>query len=708
MNHAPDPRQINSNESETLSPSGPLLRISVIGGAHFAYDGREIDLRNRKARAIFGYLALTAAGDEPREKLAGLFWSEFSENKARATLRQAIHEFREALHHVGCSAVMSGRVTVGLRPGSYAVDLDEILAVVAGREAPEALLHQERLAETLLAGYDDLDPAFHVWLMARRQGLHDRLIRGLEEGYRDQALDRRRRRQLAQATLLLDPTHEEACRIVMRCAAEAGETSLAIRAYDELYRLLDEDYDMEPSAATQEVIAEVKQGKYDVAPAEVPEAPGLSYAAEMRQALVPPRRSAPVLEPRPMPPKPALFVDPFSMSGIGPDSLHLVEGFRIELIACLTRFREWYVAGGASAVDDDNGARVSDRYGLTTTAYQAGTAINVVMVLQERPSGMAIWGERFELRLDQWFEVQQRIVRRVAATLNVQLSTERLVRMSHVQNVSTGSFDTWLRGQWVMHHFNAGEWNRAVEMFAQGIEQAPSFSPFYSGLTQMNNLVHFLQPGMFREPGELTRTLQLAQKAVALDPLDSRAELCLGWALAMNRRYSLAKIHMDLACELNTNDPHTSMSTAMFHAFCGDAIRAGELSSQAMEMALVPTPGHWIYEASIRYLRGDDEGTIAAADRAENFSLTVRAWRAASLANLGRTVEARRDVERFLEGIRANWINDEPATDHMIARWFLQLYPISRSDIWARLRDGLALLELPVESLFHTGAPDTR
>ena len=55
----------------------------------------------------------------------------------------------------GCTAVMSRtRMTVGLRPGSFAVDLDEILAAVAAREAPEALLHQERLAETLLAGYE--------------------------------------------------------------------------------------------------------------------------------------------------------------------------------------------------------------------------------------------------------------------------------------------------------------------------------------------------------------------------------------------------------------------------------------------------------------------------------------------------------------------------------------------------------------------------
>ena len=231
-----------------------------------------------------------------------------------------------------------------MRPGSFTVDLDEILAAVAAREAPEALLHQERLAETLLAGFDDLDPSFHVWLMARRQALHDRLIRGLEEGYRDLALDPRRRRRLAEAALLLDPTHEEACRIVMRCAAEAGETSAAIRAYDELYRLLDEEYDMEPSTATQELIAEVKQGKFDGSGRGAARSrPVLRGRDEAGAGRAPARRAG--AEPPPMPLKPALFIDSFGMSGIGPDSMHLVEGFRIELIACLTRFREWYVAG---------------------------------------------------------------------------------------------------------------------------------------------------------------------------------------------------------------------------------------------------------------------------------------------------------------------------------------------------------------------------
>src|SRR5581483_2196084 len=101
----------------------------------------------------------------------------------------------------------------------------------------------------------------------------------------------------------------------------------------------------------------------------------------------------------------------------------LVEGFRTELIACLARFREWYVTGMAVDQSTDpggGGVPVSSRYGVTATVYKAGSVLNVVMVLQERPSNLAVWGERFELRLDSWFEAQQRIVRRIATTLKVQ------------------------------------------------------------------------------------------------------------------------------------------------------------------------------------------------------------------------------------------------------------------------------------------------
>ena len=695
---------IDPGESPEPNNPTPTLLVSVLGGASFLYGDHEIRLRNRKARAILAYLALSESGEEQRERIAGLFWSEASEEKARATLRQAVHEVREAMDAAGCPCLISTRMTVGLCAGSFRVDLRELLDAVAARQAPDALLRQARLAETLLEGFEDLDPAFHGWVTARRQTVHDRLMRGLEDGYRDAALPRRQRRRLAQAALLVDPTHEEACRVVMRCAAEDGEISAALRAYDELYRLLGEEYDQEPSAQTMELVAEVKQGKFDgAAPDNVAPVVEPSYVEEVRQALVEPRRAAAPPEARDIPSKPALLVDTFAMSGVPADRAHLVEGFRIELLACLARFREWYVSGteGNGELPASN-MPVSARYAVVTNAYQAGAAINVVMVLQERPAGLAIWGERFELRLDNWFETQQRLVRRIASTLNVQISTERLVRLSHVSDVSLEAYDIWLRGQWVIRHFDPSGWNRAAETFAQGIKRAPGFSPLYSSLAQMNNGVHFVQPGMFRDPAKVARTVALAQRAVELDPRDSRSELCLGWALAMSKRYAVASVHMDLACELNPNDAWTLMSTAMFHAFCGNLARAQALSAQAREMTLTPMPAHWVYETSIRFLQGDYEAALLAAERAQDALLTLPAWRAAALAKLGRREEAQAQTRHFFAGVRANWVGNKEPTDAMIGRWFMQVYPIGDRPTWQRLRDGIAAVGIPVAGLgFH-------
>src|SRR5436189_167772 len=73
-----------------------------------------------------------------------------------------------------------------------------------------------RLIENLLAGLDDLDPSFRVWLMAKRQTFHDRILRALEAGLNAPKVDLPTRRQLAEAILSLDPTHEEACRRLMQ------------------------------------------------------------------------------------------------------------------------------------------------------------------------------------------------------------------------------------------------------------------------------------------------------------------------------------------------------------------------------------------------------------------------------------------------------------------------------------------------------------
>src|SRR6202000_1593484 len=72
--------------------------------------------------------------------------------------------------------------------------------------------------------------------------------------------------RIAAAIVNLDPTHEEACCHLMRMHAEQGDVAGALRIYSELWDLLDRDYGMEPSPATQALVADIKLGVFERPP----------------------------------------------------------------------------------------------------------------------------------------------------------------------------------------------------------------------------------------------------------------------------------------------------------------------------------------------------------------------------------------------------------------------------------------------------------
>ena len=60
----------------------------------------------------------------------------------------------------------------------------------------------------------------------------------------------------------LDPTHEEAARALIRTRVAAGDMAGALdRLYKGLWTLLENEYDVEPSKKTQELIARIKLGQ---------------------------------------------------------------------------------------------------------------------------------------------------------------------------------------------------------------------------------------------------------------------------------------------------------------------------------------------------------------------------------------------------------------------------------------------------------------
>src|SRR5882762_202276 len=233
-------------------------------------------------------------------------------------------------------------------------------------------------------------------------------------------------------------------------------------------------------------------------------------------------------------------------------------------------------------------------------------------------------------------------------------------------DVSLDTHDRWLRAQNLMAKFDPESWQRAVIIFRDAIRENPAFSPCYSSLAQMNNIEHFVHPGLFRDLDKAKATLELAKTAVQLDPADSRAHLCCGWSYAMALREAEAAPHMELACELNDNDPWILLSSAHYCAFCGSLEQARLRAEQSLAFSPVPSRLEWAYHGVIRFLCGDYAGALDAFSRAQWVAKTLPAWRAAALFYLGEPVTAREEAQRFLKEIRLFWVGSSAPTDEIV------------------------------------------
>jgi DNA-binding transcriptional activator of the SARP family len=662
-------RRHDMSDGRHIAPVGTVW-LSTCGKPALFHDGREIPVANRKSLALFAYLASTAHGSESRERLAGLLWSESSEQNARASLRQTVGDLKERLATCVPSPFSADRLNAGLDLSRVDTDIGRIRRALVNGEVDPLLMERKRAFESYLGGFDDLDPAFRTWLMVQRQCLHDEAVRGLEQMISSQT-DLFALKRIGLALINLDPTHELGCRTAMEASVRLGDTAGALRLYKALWDVLNDEFDTEPSQKTQDLILDIKLGRIGPSPNIDIRETGLSdYAPQ--QSL-------------------SLLVGNFDSPGLTGDALSSIRIFRHELVAALVRFRDWAV------IDlDGRGAPASNRpsFLIEATVFDDGRELRFVLTLKDVGTGRFVWSEQFSMELTGWYQTQQRIIRRIAVALDVSMSSERLMQVSGMPDLPLDQFDRWLKAQELIFRWRPQDDAGAEQLFRSIIAEAPRFAPAYAGIAGILNSRHLIFPGVFRSSEQHAEALRFAKTAVQIDPIDSRTQLHLGWSFAMNGMPEKAAVNFLLACELNANDPWALVSASLGLAYCADRENAERLSRMALDIGLGMSKLHWGYQAGIRFLAGDFRGCVEAAERAGDAAYYIGAWKAAASALDGDVDAAQTEAQRFVDLIRANWYGEEPPHEGTIARWLLHCFPIVDPVARANLRRGLELAGL--------------
>ena len=231
------------------------LNLVLFGSFHATLGPRRLDLPLKKAQALLAYLALAPGQRNARERLAGLLWSDTSDEQARNSLRQTLFAIRSALGRTSSQYLSGDGTTVWLEPG--AVDVDVLAFEQLSSEASDGAL--ARAAD--LYGGDLLDDlvveagAFDEWLGPARERLRQAAIATLTKLLTHRIGAAASDAAIATATRLLqiDPLQETAHRALMKLYAETGRRAEAIRQYGACVEILKRELRAEPEAATVEL-----------------------------------------------------------------------------------------------------------------------------------------------------------------------------------------------------------------------------------------------------------------------------------------------------------------------------------------------------------------------------------------------------------------------------------------------------------------------
>ena len=263
-------------------------RIELLGGLRCTRGARVISrFRSQNIAFLLAYLALHRERRHSREELADLLWPNEPGKVPRANLRVALASLRRQLEPpdvpAGSVIVAHGRTHVGLNPVTVRVDVAEFdRALYESRRAERTPGDQAALLEEavrlyggpLLPGFDAAwaDDERARLAEAYREALRRLAAHGERAGDWGAALDSARRAVAA------DPFDEDAHADLIRLLAVAGQPHAALRQYETLKRVLEEECGDVPSAAVR-VLAEQIEKDAGLPLATLPPSPPLVFPA---------------------------------------------------------------------------------------------------------------------------------------------------------------------------------------------------------------------------------------------------------------------------------------------------------------------------------------------------------------------------------------------------------------------------------------------
>ncbi len=274
------------------------IDVRFLGGFELTADGVALQRLGAKATSVLVYLIHHRERPQTRDLLAGRFWSDRSEDRARRQLSNILWKIRKAAADSGLpELVQADRSQISVAPGltfsvdaeNYEAELDDLIDELHGVSPDTAIA--SRLADVVgtyrgeyLSGYYD------DWMESERRRLSDRQVDALTRliGMYRGVSDHKRALLFASELVELDPLREESHQEVMRLYGILGNTSAVERQFEQCRQAIHEELGLPPSDETVALLEAIRadwRSTSTVAPASSSDLPRMVGRERERNQL---------------------------------------------------------------------------------------------------------------------------------------------------------------------------------------------------------------------------------------------------------------------------------------------------------------------------------------------------------------------------------------------------------------------------------------
>ena len=290
--------------------------------------------------------------------------------------------------------------------------------------------------------------------------------------------------------------------------------------------------------------------------------------------------------------KPRLIVLPFNNLSNVEDNDFLVDGIVEDLITEFSRINSIEVISRNTAFSfkgkEVNNAQIATEFGIDFIANgsirSSGNRIRISVELTDPESGNSIWSERYDRTMDDVFEVQDEIVRKVIVMLVGKLEMAGLERAKRKPTENLTSYEYLLRGRDFHHKFSKEGVLSAIEMLDKSIEADPNNALAYAW--RACSIGQGMGQGYLEGNLEdiLAEAKSMIQKSLELDENDFECHRLLCEINKFFKDFEQAEYYGRKGFEMNPNDPRIVSAYGDLLVLTGRAGEGTDLLIKAYEL----------------------------------------------------------------------------------------------------------------------------